>query len=92
MFTPWCRFRLFRLKSPVGLRTSRNSSISGWCTSRYAAAEPRRHVATDLDRAEPSIELAVSYNLKEKDLTRVRKLIEEHEDEIRTAWHSHFNR
>ena len=31
-----------RLKSPDGLRISTNSSISGWCTSRYTAAEPRR--------------------------------------------------
>ena len=39
---PWCRFRDLRLKSPEGLRISRNSSISGWWTSRYTAAEPRR--------------------------------------------------
>jgi len=64
----------------------------------FSREEPRIHVhAQSADGEakfwlEPSIELAVSYNLKEKDLTRVRKLIEEHEDEIRTAWHSHFNR
>jgi len=39
---------------------------------------------------DPAIELAVSYNLKKKDLTRVRKLIEEHENEIRAAWNRHF--
>ncbi len=42
MQMPWCRLRLLRLKSPEGLRISMNSSISGWCTSRYTAAEPRR--------------------------------------------------
>jgi hypothetical protein len=30
MLMPWCRFSALRLKSPVGLRISRNSSISGW--------------------------------------------------------------
>jgi hypothetical protein len=34
----------------------------------------------------------VSYNLKEKDLTKVRKLIEERKDEIRAAWNKHFGR
>ena len=29
MLMPWCRFRDLRLKSPEGLRISRNSSISG---------------------------------------------------------------
>jgi hypothetical protein len=31
---PWCRFSDLRLKSPDGLRISRNSSISGWWMSR----------------------------------------------------------
>jgi hypothetical protein len=31
---PWCRFSALRLKSPDGLRISRNSSISGWWMSR----------------------------------------------------------
>ncbi len=39
---------------------------------------------------EPSIELAQNYGLTAKDLRVVRKLIEEHEDEIRNAWHKHF--
>ncbi|MNN46746.1 hypothetical protein D3C81_1611390 [compost metagenome] len=34
MLMPWCRFRDLRLKSPEGLRISRNSSISGWWMSR----------------------------------------------------------
>ena len=31
---PWCRLSDLRLKSPEGLRISRNSSISGWWMSR----------------------------------------------------------
>lgn len=41
---------------------------------------------------EPAIELAVSYNLNEKDLSKVRQLIEEHKDEVRAAWNKHFKR
>jgi len=41
---------------------------------------------------EPAIELAVSYNLKDKDLSKVRQLVEEHKDEIRAAWNKHFGR
>ena len=62
----------------------------------FSREEPRIHVHAQSADGEakfwldPAIELAVSYNLKEKDLTRVRNLIEEHEDEIRAAWHQHF--
>ncbi len=34
----------------------------------------------------------MSYNLKEKDLSKVRQLIEEHKDETRAAWNKHFKR
>lgn len=37
---------------------------------------------------EPAIELARNESLREKDLNKVRRAIEEHEDEIRTA---HFS-
>lgn len=40
---------------------------------------------------EPGIELARNENLREKDLNKVRQAIEEHEDEIRTAWNRHFS-
>jgi hypothetical protein len=62
----------------------------------FAREEPRIHVHAQSADGEakiwldPAIELAVSYNLKEKDLTKVRKLIEEHEDEVRAAWNKHF--
>ena len=39
---------------------------------------------------EPRIELAKNYGLKEIDLVTVRKMIEEHEDGIRSAWRGHF--
>jgi hypothetical protein len=39
---------------------------------------------------EPSIELARNYGLSAHDLRRVEQSIEEHEQEIRDAWTSHF--
>lgn len=39
---------------------------------------------------EPNIELVDNYGLRGPDLQTAKKLIEEHEDEIRTAWHRHF--
>ena len=39
---------------------------------------------------EPKIELARNYELNAQDLRRVERLIEEHEQEIRDAWHRHF--
>jgi len=41
---------------------------------------------------EPAVELAKNYGLTARDLQRVRELIEEHEDEIRSAWRRHFRR
>ena len=40
----------------------------------------------------PEIRVAVSYGLKGKDLSAVEELIKQHESEIRTAWHKHFER
>lgn len=39
---------------------------------------------------EPEVEVAKNYRLSESDLTKIRKLILEHEEEIRDAWNSHF--
>lgn len=39
---------------------------------------------------EPHIELARNYELSEQDLSRVLQLIIDHEQEIRDAWHEHF--
>ena len=41
---------------------------------------------------EPTIELAHNYGLSPKRLATVLRLIGEHENEIRTAWASHFGR
>jgi hypothetical protein len=39
---------------------------------------------------EPKVELARNHRFSEQDLARIRKLVEEHEDVIRTAWNEHF--
>lgn len=40
---------------------------------------------------EPQIELAYSYGLPEAEVKLVIRLVEEHEDEITTAWRQHFD-
>jgi Domain of unknown function (DUF4160) len=39
---------------------------------------------------DPKIELATNHGLGAHDLRRVEQLIEEHEQEIRDAWSTHF--
>ena len=39
---------------------------------------------------EPEIHLAKNYGLSSKQLRIAGRLIEEHADEIRSAWHAHF--
>jgi hypothetical protein len=39
---------------------------------------------------EPEIELARNHELSTQDLTRVLRVIAEHEQEIRDAWRGHF--
>ena len=39
---------------------------------------------------EPEISLAQNYGLSGKELKIVHRLIKEHADEIRRAWHAHF--
>ena len=62
----------------------------------FSREEPRMHIHADSSDGEakfwiePEIELARSHGLPERELTRVRKLVEEHEDVIRTAWNQHF--
>ncbi len=41
---------------------------------------------------EPEIDVAKNYRLGDKDLSRIRDLIIEHEQEIRDAWDTHFRR
>ncbi len=62
----------------------------------FSREEARLHIhvqSTDGEAKfwmEPSIELARNYGLSAQDLSRVERLIEEHEQEIRDAWTSHF--
>ena len=39
---------------------------------------------------EPNIELAHNHGLKLKQIMRARRLIEEHQDEIKARWQRHF--
>jgi hypothetical protein len=39
---------------------------------------------------EPRVELAAKYGLSQRRLASARRLVLEHEDEIRSAWKAHF--
>lgn len=39
---------------------------------------------------EPHLELAQNYGLTDRQLSKVSRLIQEHEHEIRAAWEKHF--
>jgi hypothetical protein len=39
---------------------------------------------------EPAVELAANFSLKPKQVAEARRLIEEHLNEIRSAWAQHF--
>lgn len=41
---------------------------------------------------EPRVELANNYGLTAKEIKTTLQLVEEHEDEIRSAWRRHFGR
>jgi hypothetical protein len=41
---------------------------------------------------EPEIVLARNYGLSDHDLTRIRRIIEAHENELRNAWRTFFGR
>lgn len=62
----------------------------------FSREEQRLHIHVLCDSGEakfwiePRIELARNYGLSENELGRARKLIEEHEDDIRNAWKRHF--
>ena len=40
---------------------------------------------------EPKIELAKSFNLSMKELSKLEKSVKEHKNEIISAWHKHFS-
>jgi hypothetical protein len=62
----------------------------------FSREEPRPHVHVQSPEGEakfwldPEVELANNYQLSDRDLRRIRELIEEHADEIRDAWNRHF--
>ncbi len=62
----------------------------------FSREERRMHIHVDSAEGEakfwiePRIELARNHRLSQQDLTRIRNLIEEHEDVIRAAWSEHF--
>lgn len=41
---------------------------------------------------EPKVELAQSIGLSQHEIGATRLLVEEHENDIRSAWHEHFPR
>ena len=60
------------------------------------AREGRTHVHVQHASGEakfwidPNVELAANFSLKPKQVTEAQSLIEEHLDEIRSAWAKHF--
>lgn len=64
----------------------------------FSREEPRIHVHVSHPHGEgkfwlePEIALAFNHGLSGRQVSTVLRLIEEHEDEIRTAWKKHFAR
>jgi hypothetical protein len=64
----------------------------------FSREEERLHVHVQSPDGEakfwiqPEIELARSYRLSDQDLKRALQLVVDHEQEIRDAWHRHFDR
>ena len=64
----------------------------------FSREEERLHIHVQSPDGEakfwldPEIELARNHGLSDQDLRRVEGLIEDHEQEIRDAWTSHFGR
>jgi Domain of unknown function (DUF4160) len=62
----------------------------------FSREEPRMHVHVYQSGGEakfwmePEIELAQNYGLAARQVSAARRLIMEHEDEIRAAWKVHF--
>jgi hypothetical protein len=62
----------------------------------FSREEERRHVhilGPDGEAKfwlEPEIALAKNYKLSDTQLAKIRKIVEEHQDELIRAWDSHF--
>jgi hypothetical protein len=69
---------------------------SGFRFYFFSREEPRIHIHVSGQAGEakfwiePQIELAQNHGLSNTELNLVRKLIEEHENDIRNAWSQHF--
>jgi hypothetical protein len=63
----------------------------------FSREEPRMHVHVHHESGEakiwlePAITVAQNYGLSTKRLAVVLGLVQEHEDEVRAAWHTHFS-
>jgi len=64
----------------------------------FSREESRMHVHVQSPEGEakfwlePSIALAQNLGLKERSVCAALRLIKEHEQEVRRAWHAHFGR
>ena len=62
----------------------------------FSREEPRLHVHVTCPEGEakfwlePIISLAQSHGMTKRQLLKVQQLVEEHQDEIRKAWKTHF--
>jgi len=78
--------------SPTVLR------VRGFRFYFFSREEPRAHVHAQHPSGEakfwiePGVELAANYGLSTPRVNQARKLVEEHLDEIRSAWDKHFGR
>jgi hypothetical protein len=63
----------------------------------FSREEPRMHVHVHHESGEakiwlePVIAVAQNYGLSTTRLAAVLRLVQEHENEIRAAWHTHFS-
>ena len=63
----------------------------------FSREEPRRHVHVICSDGEakfwlePEVELAKNGGLSRTQLRESEAIVEEHQDEFRTAWHRHFS-
>ena len=62
----------------------------------FSREESRMHVHVQSQSGEakfwlePTIELAQHYNLSRREINEALRLIQEYENDIRSAWHKHF--
>lgn len=81
---------IFRFVSPTIFRAR------GYRFYFFSREERRPHVHVQHATGEakfwldPSIELAINYGLSAGRIAAARRIIEEHEDDIRRAWKTHF--